>query len=147
MGKGRFRTQTLFSPQVHLSLLLVCLSIQPNLTSKEIQFFGQNAILYYTLLLYGQMYLKENGPPPLELKSVRPAGRPLFITGDPTCGIFLKRGLFRDTNYDVHMSQTRKYKNTNTQIRKYTNTASDKVPQRPNMWYIFEKRIDQGYQL
>ena len=66
---------------------------------------------------------------------------------DPTCGIFLKRGLIRDTNYDVHMSQTRKYKNTNTQIRKYTNTASDKVPQRPNMWYIFEKRIVQGYQL
>ena len=93
------------------------------------------------------MYLKENGPPPLELKSVRLARRPLFITGDPTCGIFLKRGLFRDTNYDVHMSQTRKYKNTNTQIRKYTNTANDKVPQRPNMWYIFEKRIDQGYQL
>ena len=29
---------------------------------------------------------------------------------------------------------------------KYTNTAYDKVPERPNMWYIFEKRIFQGYQ-
>ena len=54
---------------------------------------------------------------------------------DPTCGIFLKRGLFRDTNYDVHMSQTRKYKNRNTQRHKYTNTntAYDKVPDRPNV--------------
>ena len=65
---------------------------------------------------------------------------------DPTCGIFLKRGLIRDTNYDVHMSQTRKYNNTNTQIRKYTNTVNDQVPERPNMWYIFEKRIVQGPQ-
>ena len=47
---------------------------------------------------------------------------------DPTCGIFLKRRFCRDTNYDVHMSQTRKYKITNTQISKYTNTANDKVP-------------------
>ena len=42
---------------------------------------------------------------------------------DPTSGIFLKRGLIRDTNYDVHMSQTHKYKiqiqNTNTQIQKW----------------------------
>ena len=35
---------------------------------------------------------------------------------------------------------------TNTQIHKYTNTAYDKVPERYNMWYIFEKRIVQGYQ-
>ena len=34
-------------------------------------------------------------------------------------------------------------KNTNT---KYTNTAYDEVPERPNMWYIFEKRIVQGYE-
>ena len=27
-----------------------------------------------------------------------------------------------------------------------TNTAYDEVPERPNMWYIFEKRIVQGYQ-
>ena len=35
---------------------------------------------------------------------------------DPTCGISLKRGLFRG------------------------------IKKRPNMWYIFEKRIDQGYE-
>ena len=29
----------------------------------------------------------------------------------------------------------------NTQIHKCTNTAYDQVPERPNMWYIFEKRI------
>ena len=38
---------------------------------------------------------------------------------DLTCGIFLKRGLFKDTKNDIPMCQTRKYKNTNT---KYTNT-------------------------
>merc|ERR1711989_119547 len=65
---------------------------------------------------------------------------------DPTCSIFLKRGLFRGIKNDIHMCQTHKYKNTNTQIHKYTNTAYDKVPDRPNMWYIFEKRIVQGYQ-
>merc|ERR1712198_383625 len=36
---------------------------------------------------------------------------------DPTCGIFLKRGLFRGIKNDIHMGQTRKYKNTNTQIQ------------------------------
>ena len=41
------------------------------------------------------------------------------------------------------MRQMRKYKNSNT---KYTNTAFDEVPERPNMLYIFEKRIVQGYQ-
>ena len=40
-------------------------------------------------------------------------------------------------NY-LSMCQTRKYK--------YTNTAYDEVPERPNMWHIFEKRIVQGYQ-
>ena len=37
---------------------------------------------------------------------------------------------------------------SNEQIHKYkyTNTAYDEVPERPNMWYIFEKRIFQGYQ-
>merc|ERR1711954_638176 len=29
---------------------------------------------------------------------------------DPTCGIFLKRGLFRGIKNDIHMCQTRKYK-------------------------------------
>ena len=35
--------------------------------------------------------------------------------------------------------------NTKIQIHKYTNTAYDKVPDRPNMWYIFEKRTVQGF--
>ena len=34
-------------------------------------------------------------------------------------------------------------KNTNT---KYTNTAYDELPERPNKWYIFEKRIIKEYQ-
>ena len=57
---------------------------------------------------------------------------------DPTSGIFLKRELFKDIKIDIPMCQTRNYK--------YTNTAYDEVPERPNMWYIFEKRIFQGYQ-
>ena len=65
---------------------------------------------------------------------------------DPTCGIFLKRGLFKDVKNDILMCQKRKYKNTSTQIHKHTNTAYDEVPEKPNMWYIFEKRIVQGYQ-
>ena len=40
----------------------------------------------------------------------------------PTCGIFLKRGLFKDIKNDISMCQTCKYKNTNIQIHKYTNT-------------------------
>ena len=32
------------------------------------------------------------------------------------------------------------------QIHKYTNTAYDEVPERLNLWYIFEKRIIQRYQ-
>ena len=64
---------------------------------------------------------------------------------DPTCVIFLKRGLFKDIKNDISINQTCKYKNTNTQIHKYTNTAYDKVPESPNMLYIFEKRIVQGY--
>ena len=65
---------------------------------------------------------------------------------DPTCGTFLKRGLIKDLKNDTSLCRTHKYKNTNTQIHKYTNTAYDEVPVRPNMWYIFEKRIVQGYQ-
>ena len=43
---------------------------------------------------------------------------------------------------------THTYTNTSTQVQIYkcTNTAYDQVPERPNMWYIFEKRIVQGYQ-
>ena len=53
-----------------------------------------------------------------------------------TCGIFLKRGLFKNIKTDI----------TKCLMHKYTNTAYDEVPERPNMWYIFEKRIVQGYQ-
>ena len=38
------------------------------------------------------------------------------------------------------------HKYTNAQIHKYTNTAYEEVPERLNMWYVFEKRIVQGYQ-
>merc|ERR1712055_860318 len=38
---------------------------------------------------------------------------------DPTCGIFLKRGLFKDIKNDIPMCQTCKYK---IHIHKYTNT-------------------------
>ena len=41
------------------------------------------------------------------------------------------------------MCQIHKYENTNT---KFTNTVYDEVPERPNMWYIFEKRIVQGFE-
>ena len=68
---------------------------------------------------------------------------------DPPCGIFLKRGLFKDVKNDIPMCQKRKYKNTNTQILKYTNTQIQhmtKCQKKPTMWYIFEKRIVQGCQ-
>ena len=32
------------------------------------------------------------------------------------------------------------------QIQNTQKTAYDEVPERPNKWYIFEKRIVQGYQ-
>ena len=109
---------------------------------------------------------------------------------DPTCDIFLKRGLFKGIKSDIPMCQTCKFQNTNTQIHKksiwrsarktqhvvyyskedcsrvskmiflcvkcaytkiqinkYTNTAYDEVPERPNLWYTFEKAIVQGYLL
>ena len=65
---------------------------------------------------------------------------------DPICGIFLKRGLFSGIKNYIPICRTRKYTNTNTEIHKYTNTAYDEIPERPNMWYIFEKRIVQGFQ-
>ena len=43
----------------------------------------------------------------------------------------------------VSNMQIQKYK---YKIHKYTNIAYDEVPKRPNMWYIFEMRIVQGYQ-
>ena len=43
---------------------------------------------------------------------------------------------YTNTNTRIH-----KYKNT--QIHKYTNTAYDKVPESPNMLYIFEKECSR----
>ena len=60
---------------------------------------------------------------------------------DPTCGIFLERGLFKDIKNYIQKCQTHKYKNTSAQ---YTNTAYNEVPERPKMWYIIEKAIGQG---
>ena len=65
---------------------------------------------------------------------------------DPSCGAFLKKELLRGIKNYIPICRTRKYTNTNTEIQKYTNRANDEVPERPNMWYIFEKRIVQGYQ-
>ena len=39
---------------------------------------------------------------------------------DPTCGIFLERGLLKDIENDILIGPTRKYKNTNIQIHKYS---------------------------
>ena len=36
---------------------------------------------------------------------------------DPTCGIFLKRGLFKDIKNYIDMCQTGKYKNTNAMTK------------------------------
>ena len=37
---------------------------------------------------------------------------------DPTCGMFLKRGLFKGIKNDIPMCQTRKYKSTNTCVKR-----------------------------
>ena len=92
---------------------------------------------------------------------------------DPKCGIFLKRGLFRGIKNYIPICRTRKYTNTNTQIQHMTKCQKDptcsiflkkrivqgyqklyshvsnaqmqsKVPERPNIRYIFEKAIVQG---
>ena len=46
---------------------------------------------------------------------------------DPTCDISLKRGLFKDIKNYSHMCQTRKYKNTNTQIKHMTKCQKDPI--------------------
>ena len=56
---------------------------------------------------------------------------------DPTCGIFLKRGLFKDIKI-IFPCVERTI--TQIQIHKYTNTAYDEVPERPNMQYILKKK-------
>merc|ERR1712101_82694 len=45
---------------------------------------------------------------------------------DPTCCIFLKRGLFKDIKNDISMNQTCKYKNTQIQHM----TKYQKAPKR-----------------
>ena len=52
---------------------------------------------------------------------------------DPACNIFMKRGLFKDMKNYIPVCQTNKYKNTNTQVHKYINTAYEKLPERPSM--------------
>ena len=58
---------------------------------------------------------------------------------DPTCGIFLKRGLFKDMKM---IFPCVKRTNTKIQIHKYTNIAYDKVPERPS---ILTPRISDSY--
>ena len=58
---------------------------------------------------------------------------------DPTCSIFLKRGLFKDLKHYFPMCQTRKYKNTNL---KYTNTTYDKMSKDPTCGIILKKKKD-----
>ena len=52
----------------------------------------------------------------------------------------------KDIKNYIPMCQTRKYKKYKYKIHKYTNIAYDEVLERSSMWYIFEKRIVQGYQ-
>ena len=54
---------------------------------------------------------------------------------DPTYGIFLKRGLFKDITNDIPLCQTGKYKNASKQIHKYR--AYNEMTEK-NMWHIFE---------
>ena len=62
--------------------------------------------------------------------------------------IFEKRIVqgYQKLHFHVSNMQIQKYKYSNTLVHKYTNTAYDEVPERPNMCHIFEKRIVQGYQ-
>ena len=57
---------------------------------------------------------------------------------DPTCGIFLKRGLFKDIKNNIPMCQTRKYKKYKKY--KYTNTAYMTKCQKDPTCVIFLKR-------
>ena len=66
---------------------------------------------------------------------------------DPRCGIFLKRGLFKDIKYYIPKCQTHKHKNINT---KYTNTQIQhmtKCQKDPTCGIFLKKKsIVQGYQ-
>ena len=69
---------------------------------------------------------------------------PLYDVLDHTNHTFSESYWSKDIKTDITKCLILKY--TNTEIHKYTNTAYDEVPERPNMWYIFEKRNVQGYQ-
>merc|ERR1711990_657091 len=71
---------------------------------------------------------------------------PLYDVLGHTNHIFSESSWSQDIKTDITKCLILKYTNTNTQIHKYTNTAYYKVPERPNMQYIFEKRIVQGNQ-
>ena len=66
---------------------------------------------------------------------------------DPAYGIFLTRGLFKDIKNYIPTCRTHKYKNTNSQIHKYTNTAYEEVQERPNMWHIFKAGLFKGIKI
>ena len=70
---------------------------------------------------------------------------PLYDVLDHANHTFSESSRSKDIYTDIPKCLIHKYTNTNTQIHKYANTAYDKVPERPNMWYIFEKRVVQGY--
>ena len=52
----------------------------------------------------------------------------------PTYGIFLKRGLFKDITNDIPICQTGKYKNASTQIHKYR--AYNEVKEKKHVAYF-----------
>ena len=60
---------------------------------------------------------------------------------DPTCGIFFKRGLFKDIKNDIPMCRTHIYKNANTQ---YTNPQIQymtKCQKDPTCGIFFKRRL------
>ena len=67
-------------------------------------------------------------------------------TNTPTCTyqgrVFSVRGQVMEYRSKASVFKPSEvFTNTQIQKHKYTNTAYDEVPERPNMWYIFEKRI------
>ena len=65
-----------------------------------------------------------------------------MIMPDTTYEILMERGRCLLSYGDDEYKDNDKYK---YKIHKYTNKAYGVVPERPNMWHIFEKRIVQGY--
>ena len=65
---------------------------------------------------------------------------------DMACAIIMKMQWCQDLKINVLECMTCKYTNTNTQIHKYTNTASGKVADRHGMCYIYERVLIRGSQ-